>query len=301
MRKLIQLIRRFWNLILFIILEVVSFVLIAKRQSIQGVDIVNSSNAIVGFFYRKQNDVVYYFQLKQMNDSLLNENTRLRNLLAQNSNVDTFRDSIVRIAIPLRDSVKSAVSDTSRKGIGPIKAVRYASYRYIPARVINNSIANDRMNYITLNRGTDDGISKNMAVVAGNGIVGRVANVSAHYATVVSVLSEGRSYSACLSDGTEGFITWEKGSPDYVTLTKIPLQQKVKRGDSVFTTGYSIFPENIMVGNVARIDTIKTNNTKNLRVRLSTNFRKLQYVYVVENKLGEEKRKLESRNIQIKE
>ena len=301
MRKLIQLIRRFWNLILFIILEVVSFVLIAKRQRVQGVDIVNSSNAIVGFFYKKQNDVVYYFQLKQMNDSLLNENTRLRNSIAQSSNVDTFRDSIVRIAMPLRDTVKSAVSDTSKKGIGPVKTIRYASYRYIPARVINNSIANDRMNYITLNRGEDDGIRKNMAVVTGNGIVGRVANVSAHYATVVSVLSEGRSYSACLGDGTEGFITWEKGSPDYVTLTKIPLQQKVKRGDSVFTTGYSIFPENIMVGNIAKIDTIRTNNTKNLRVKLSTNFRRLQYVYVVENKLGEEKRKLESQNIQTKE
>ena len=56
-----------------------------------------------------------------------------------------------------------------------------------------------------------------------------------------------------------------------------------------------------MVGSVARVDTIKTNNTKNLRVRLSTNFRKLQYVYVVENKLGEEKRKLEAQNIQTKE
>jgi len=275
---------------------VVSFVLISKKQSVQGVDVVNSSNAVVGFFYRKQNDVVYYFQLKQMNDSLLHENTRLRNMMAANANVDTFRDSIVRIA--LRDTAKatSNPADTSKKPVGAAKTVRYASYHYIPARVINNSIANDRMNYITLNRGAKDGIRKNMAVVSGNGIVGRVENVSDNYATVISVLSEGRTYSAALTDGTEGFTSWAKGSADFINLTKIPLQQKVKRGDSVFTTGHSIFPENIMVGRVAKVDTIKTNNTKTLRVQLSTNFRKLQYVYVVENSLGEEKRKLEATN-----
>lgn len=263
----------------------------------QGVDVVNSSNAVVGFFYRKQNDVVYYFQLKQMNDSLLHENTRLRNLMAANANVDTFRDSIVRI--PLRDTSHAATvtaADTNKKPTGPVKAVRWASYHYIPARVINNSIANDRMNYITLNRGAKDGIRKNMAVVSGNGIVGRVENVSDHYATVISVLSEGRTYSAALPDGTEGFTSWVKGSADYINVTKIPLQQKVAKGDSIFTTGHSIFPENIMVGTVVQVDTVKTNNTKNLRVRLSTNFRKLQYVYVVDNKMADEKRKLEATN-----
>lgn len=290
MRNFLILIRRFWNLILFLILEVASLVLISKNRTMQGVDIVSSSNAVVGFIYKKQNDVVYYFQLKQMNDSLLSENARLRNNLARLSNVDGYRDSTVRIPITVRDTTRRDSINTQ----GTLKTIRYALYNYIPARVINNSISNDKINFITINRGSGDGVKKDMAVVTGNGIVGRVANVSEHYARVVSVLSD-RKVSSKLSDGTSSLITiWNPGSPEYVVTEKVPVYIKVKRGDSVFTTGYSFFPENVLIGIVAKVDTMKASNSKNLKIRLSTNFRSLQYVYVVEDKMGEEKKQVEA-------
>lgn len=294
MRNFLLLIRRFWNIILFLILEVISFSMISKNHSTQGLDIVNSSNAVSGFVYKKQNDVVYYFQLKRMNDSLLQENTRLRNLIAANSNVDSFSDMTARIPVTVRDTSRKDSSGIALAPTGKVKVVRYASYRYIPARVINNSISNDRINYITINRGADDGIRKEMAVVTGNGIVGRVANVSAHYARVASVLSD-RKVSTKLSDGTSNLITiWNPGSPEFVVTEKVPLYIKVKKGDSVFTTGYSFFPENVLIGTVAKIDTVKATNAKNLKIRLSTNFRNLQYVYVVEDKMSEERKQLEA-------
>ncbi len=290
MRNFLILIRRFWNLILFLILEVASLVLISKNRNMQGVDIVSSSNSVVGYMYKKQNDVVYYFQLKQMNDSLLAENARLRNNIAQVSNIDQFRDSTVRIPITVRDTTKRDSLNTQ----GVLKVVRYAQYNYIPARVINNSISNDKINFITINRGANDGVRKDMAVVSGNGIVGRVANVSAHYARVVSVLSD-RKVSTKLADGTSNLISiWNPGSPEYVVTEKVPIYIKVKRGDSVFTTGYSFFPENVLIGTVARIDTMKASSAKNLKIRLSTNFRSLQYVYVVDDKMGEEKKQVET-------
>ena len=289
-RNFLILIRRFWNLILFLILEVVSLVLISKNRNMQGVDIIASSNSVVGYMYKKQNDVVYYFQLKQMNDSLLSENARLRNNLALMSNIDSFRDSTVRIPIAVRDTTKRDSVNTQ----GALKIIRYAQYNYIPARVINNSISNDKINFITINRGSGDGVRKDMAVVTGNGIVGRVANVSEHYARVVSVLSD-RKVSSKLSDGTSSLITiWNPGSPEYVVTEKVPVYIKVKKGDSVFTTGYSFFPENVLIGVVAKVDTMKASNSKNLKIRLSTNFRSLQYVYVVDDKMGEEKKQVEA-------
>lgn len=301
MRKVLQLIRRFWNLILFIILEVVSLALISKRNSIQGVDIVNSSNAIVGFFDKKQNDVMYYFRLRRMNDSLMNENARLRNEIAIVSGVDTFADSMARVYQVVKPAdagtPNNPADSNKKKAVSAPTVVRYKDYVYIPARVINNSIADDRMNYITLNRGRKAGIDKNMYVVTGNGIVGRVVNVSDNYATVITVISEGRKYSAQLIDGTSGFLSWEKGAPEYVYMS-VPLQQKVKKGDSVFASQYSGFPDNILAGTVARIDTAKANNTLKLRVKLSTNFRKLQYVYVVRDDKAEEKTRLEAKNKQ---
>lgn len=293
MRNFILLIRRFWNIILFLILEAISFSMISKSRNMQGMDIVNSSNAVTGYFYKKQNDVVYYFQLKKMNDSLLKENARLRNTIALKSNIDTFRNLVARIPITIKDTTRRDSSGIQLAPTGAVKVVRYASYYYIPARVINNSISNDRINYITINRGSADGIRSGMAVVTGNGIVGRVANVSEHFATVASVLSD-RKVSTKLGDGTSSLITiWNPGSPEYVVTEKVPLYIKVKKGDSVFTTGYSFFPENILIGTIARIDTMKATGTKNLKVKLSTNFRNLQYVYVVEDKVGEERKKLE--------
>lgn len=292
MRNFLLLIRRFRNLILFIILEVISLVLISKSRNLQGVDITSSSNAVAGYFYRKQNDVVYYFQLRRLNDSLLKENTLLRNELAINLNVDSLRDSISKIAVTIRDTTGSKDSIKGQYA-GAVKFVKYALYHYIPARVINNSISNDKINFITINRGRNDGIDEGMAVVTNSGIVGRVANVSEHYATVASVLSD-RKVSAKLSDGTFGTVIWEPGSPDYVYMEKTPVTIPVKKGDTVLTTGYSFFPEHITIGYVTKIDTAKASNTKNLKVRLSTNFRKLQYVYVVKNKMGEERQKLET-------
>lgn len=298
MRNFILLIRRFWNIILFLILEVISFSMISKSRNMQGMDIVSSSNAVAGFVYKKQNDVVYYFQLRRMNDSLLAENTRLRNQIAGKSNIDTFTDVIARIPITIKDTTarKDSTPGIKLTPTGASKVIRYAQYHYIPARVINNSISNDRLNYITINRGSADGVRKEMAVVTSNGIVGRVAYVSEHLASVVSVLSD-RKVSTKLSDGTSNLITiWNPGSPDFVITEKVPLYIKVKRGDSIFTTGYSIFPENVLIGTIAKIDTIKATNTKNLKVRLSTNFRNLQYVYVVEDKMGEERKQLEAQN-----
>jgi len=297
MRNFILLIRRFWNVILFLILEAVSFSMISKSRNMQGMDIVSSSNAVVGYVYKKQNDVVYYFQLKRLNDSLLDENTRLRNQLAQYK-ADTFRDMIARIPVTVRDTTRRDSSGVTLAPTGAVKVIRYANYRYIPARVINNSISGDRTNYITINRGAADGVRKEMAVVTGNGIVGRINNVSEHLATVVSVLSD-RKVSTKLSDGTAGLFTiWNPGSPEYVVTEKVPIYAKVKKGDSVFTTGYSFFPENVLIGIVAKVDTMKATNAKNLKVKLSTNFRNLQYVYIVEDKISAERKELEAKNKQ---
>jgi rod shape-determining protein MreC len=298
-RNFLLLIRRFWNLILFITLEMISFLFIAKSRNVKGLDLINSSNSFVGYFYKKQNDIIYYFQLKRLNDSLLLENKQLNERLSGKTYVDTFQDAIARIPVLQYDSSRAPniarhePAGDSIMPAGPAKIIRYASYKYIPARVIKNSVSNDRINFITLNRGSEAGIKKGMAVVTGNGIVGRVEYVSKHYASVASVLSD-RKTSARLTDGTFGSVLWEPGTPEYVLMDKVALTLPVKKGDSVFTTGYSYYPENILIGVIQNIDTLRASNTKNLRIHLSTNFRKLQYVYVVSDEMGKERESLDA-------
>lgn len=249
----------------------------------QGNDVMSSANTVAGLVYQKREDVIYYFGLKKMNDSLLSENLRLRAQLAMAQSIDTLRDSLAQGTINL----------PTDSGL----IVRYADYHYRNARVINNSITAEN-NYITINRGTDDGIRKNMAVVSGTGAVGKVVHVSSHYASIISILSVKQPVSARLKDGTIGTVIWEVGKPDILVMKDIPQQIKVKRGDSVFTTSYSFFPPDILIGRVLKTKMIRKNNLQLLYLQTATNFRNLQYVYVVENKMMKERLILEDSTAQ---
>lgn len=279
MRNFIFFIRRFFNLILFLTLEVICIVMIERTNTLQGNDIVSSANAVSGLVYKKQNDVVYYFGLRRMNDSLQNENARLRQIIEQYRSQDTLSDSLVK--------TKTQVGDTSKH------IVRFAEYVYRTARVINNSV-NATDNFITINRGSKHGIGKNMAVLSGSGVVGRVEHVSANYSSILSVLSAKQRVSARLKNTANGFVVWEGKNPRVLTMIDVPQQVEVKKGDSVFTNSYSLyFPPEVLIGTVIKTEPIKKNAMQHIYLKSSTDFANLQYVYVVENKMRQEKTQLE--------
>ena len=285
MRNFFLFIRRFFNLLLFIALEVLCAVLISHTRTVQGDTIVNSSNAIVGFIDKKQNDLLYYVNLGTINDSLQHENARLHALIAAKGySTDLLRDSTV--------TLKTGIGDS-------LHPVQYARYTFREARVINNSVAAEN-NFITLNRGSNDGIAKDMPVISGSGVVGRVVNVSAHFATVRSVLSEQQPVSAKLKDGTAYVVKWgyEKRlrKPDVLYMAEVDPSLKLHIGDSVFTTSYSFFPEDVMVGTVTYVEIVKKTGKRLLSIRPASNFRNLHYVYVIGNPMAAEQKELEKQN-----
>lgn len=258
-------------------------VMISKTNSLQGNEIMNSANIFVAFWYKKQSGVSSYFGLRQMNDSLLSENTKLRQQLSRFTESDILNDSSVVRAITVNDS---------------LHRIQYAHYTYYKARVINNSV-NSASNFITINRGYKDGISKNMALVSGTGVVGRIVNVSAHFATALSILNTKQRLSAKLMDGTTSFVYWEESSGADKLLMKVTQAEiKIKKGDSILTTSYStLFPADMLIGRVEKVYIIKKDNSRLLYIRPSTNFRNLQYVYAIKNDYMEERRKLEDTTI----
>lgn len=277
MRNFILFIRRFFNLILFLLLEVICILLIARTQTMQGDDIMSSANMLMGSMYKQRNDVAYYFALRRMNDSLLRENAELRERITARGETDVVYDSAATVPVSFTDSGK---------------VVKYADYVYRTARVINNSVGAVN-NYITLNRGEQDGVKKDMAVISANGAIGRIVNTSAHFSTAISVLSKKQQVSAKLKDGTVGYISWDGKDPSQLMMRDVPNQIKVRKGDTVFTTEYSFFPANIRIGVVYKTTLIKSKNLQVLYLRPTANFRNLQYVYVVENKMSAERRGLE--------
>lgn len=284
MRNFILIIRRFFNLILFIGLEILCLVLISRSRSLQGDDLVSSANTAVGIIYKKQSDLVYYIGLGKMNDSLLAENVRLRKIIDKYKTADTLQDMLVHR--PLSNS-----GDTTQH------VVKYADYKYRTARVINNAIDGVN-NYITINRGSKEGIAKGMSVISGTGLVGRVEYVSANYASVLSILSNKQQVSARLKDGTFKSTTWDYEHPDVFLMKDMPQETNVKKGDSVFTTSFgNTFPADVLIGTVTSVEINKKNGKKQLYLKPATNFRSLQYVYVLENVMGAERQQLEEQSI----
>ncbi len=285
MKALFQFVRRFSHLLFFLGLEALCFYLISRTTTLQGGAILSSANAVAGGLYERQSDVVMFFNLPAQNDSLLRENARLRAELSRLLyEADTLRDSSGSIRY-----IEPVISGT---GADTGQIIKYAHYQYRTARVVNNSVS-EKNNFITIARGTGAGVKAGQAVISGSGVVGKVVYAKDNFAAVISILSDRQPVSGVLKDGTLGTVRWRYGSPEELEMENIPGELKIYRGDSVMTTAYSFAPPNILIGRVEKLRRNRRNNTQTLILRPGANFRKLRYVYVVENTLAEERQSVE--------
>jgi rod shape-determining protein MreC len=286
-RNLIIFLRRYFNFFLFLLLEVICIVLVFRNNDFQKTAYLNSANSVSARLYNRYNNVQYYFHLKATNDSLVNENARLHNILR------TSYDSVTLDNLVKTDTIRTYSTDTTRKVVG----IELRRYLYHAAKVVNNTV-NAPINYITIHRGSANGLKPNMGVIGPSGIVGVVRSVSENYAVVLSLLSKGRNFgfSARLSHSREmGTVRWYGGDAGYALMEDVPKSVRLVKGDTVVTSGYSaLFPENIPIGYVESYSlTDKGSTAYTIRIKLATNFYNLQYVYVVDNMLKDEQKSLE--------
>lgn len=256
----------------FIIFFAVSFILLVNNNSFQRSSSWNSSNQLVGQIYQQANEFESYVKLGQTNDSLAAENARLRGLLK----VSLYDDSVIG---------KQVLDTTTRQ-----------QYSYIVAQVVNNSIHRQN-NYLTVNRGARHGIRKGMGVIGPNGVVGIVRDVSQNFARIQSLLHSDTRFSAMV-DGNIGSMVWGDNNinPEFGTLKDIPNHIVVRKGAKVVTSGFSLFPKGIPIGEVVRSGVKGGDSFLDVEVKLSTNFGALEYVYVINNVLAAEQDSLETEN-----
>ncbi len=259
---------------MFIALEVLCLFLFVRNNTYQRAAFLNSANRVTGNLYQSVDDFTNYFTLKEVNDSLLKENARLRKQVK----------SSFECRINLRDTVLRYPKDTSTQPV----------YSYVPADLINNS-TNRLTNTITLNKGQKHGIEKDMGVIGPNGVVGVVIGTSTHFSVVMSLLHKNASISGELKrQKYVGNVRWNGQDVRTAQLHDIPKHVNVKKGDSVVTSGFSsFFPPHIPIGVVQDVTIDEAGNFYSIDIRLQTNFRNLEYAYIVDYIFREERRKLE--------
>ncbi len=267
MRNIFLFIRSFSNLLIFLLLQAIALTVLFKYNRFHEAAYLNVAGEITGRINKQYNNIEYYFHLKATNDALVRENAALRAQLDNNFETpDTLREVFI-------DTI-----DFEKDG-------RQRKYAFRTAKVVNNTIT-QQSNYITIHRGENQGVKKDMGVIGPEGVVGTVVQTNKNFAVIMSLLHHQSKLSArLLKTGETGSIQWDGSSPFELTMTNVPKHVEVNIGDTVVTSQYASyrFPQGVMVGTVSGIEENNSRNFHTLKLRTATNFNSLEWVTVVEN------------------
>ena len=272
MFNLVQLFLRLSGFFVFVFLEIICFMMVVKYNQTQQGIYVNSMNRGTGFLQKTTANFRYYFSLDDENYRLSKDNAGFLEML-YNQNIDTA--TVDTFFYP----------DSS----GP-------QYIFQVAKVVKNTV-NNHHNYITLDKGSDDGIQPHTGVITGDGVVGIVRKVNRRYSVAMSILHRQMRISARVRGGNSpGSLVWDDGEKDAhrFKLMDIPRHAEIAVGDTVETSGFSaIFPEGIMLGTIESVELKAGKHAYEISVGSKIDMTNIQYVYIVKNLFKKEQEDLE--------
>jgi rod shape-determining protein MreC len=258
MQSLLKFIQKYSNFLVFIALEVVAFLLLTSYNEYPKSSFLSTANSIAVWNYKVANDIGSYFHLRKTNEYLEAENMALRN-------------QIIALQNQLEDSVESSEYQYS-----------HLDYHCQPARVVHLT-TNRQQNYLTINKGRRDSVYQGMGVRNHEGVVGIVTTVGERFAIVIPVINTNCHISAkFVKNGYYAALEWDGPDYRYAKLTDVASHLPVERGDSIVTSGLSaVFPADIPLAVVEDVELKKGDPYYNIKVRLDVDFRKLEYVQLI--------------------
>jgi len=246
--------------ILFLLLEVLAVIFTIQSHSFHKSKFVNSANFVSGGVYNKINNFKEFLYLKKENERLNDENVYLKNLLNLEDKEIIQRDLTVIDTLKFKQK-----------------------YNYTGAKVINNNFRKNN-NYLTINKGANQGLGSDLAVINSKGIVGITKSVSGNYTTVLSILNvNSRINAKLLNSDHYGSLSWDNNDYNIVQLLDLPIQADIYRGDTVVTGGKStIFPEGIPIGTIKDFKTFN-NNYEYINILLFNDMSSIGQIQVIKN------------------
>lgn len=269
MQQIINFVIRNKTFLLFLLLFSVSLALTIQSHSYHRSKFINSASALAGGVYGTFNSIDKYFNLKDQNKILVEENKRLRNeLFNLNKPIDT-----------------SSLNNIQSR----------LNYRITTAEVYKNSYSSTN-NYLTINKGKKDSIKEDFGVISPKGIIGIIDNTSNNYSTVLSILNTNSKINAEVKATNHfGSLEWDGKSPYLTQLVDVSKFAPIKIGDTIETGGQSaIFPKGIGIGTIEKFETDISGDTYNIEVKLFNDMTNIGTVYIINNLDKEEIINLES-------
>ncbi len=256
MRNIILFFAKHGSSLLFLFLEVICFYLIINYNSNQQSIFLHSSNMATGKVLEEQRKFKDFFSLNERVDSLQKENARLMRRVLYH------------------------------EGYGKAPSIDSSTFAYnlIPAQIINQTIL-FRNNYLTIDKGTEDGVFPDMGVMDQNGLIGIIQKSNKRHSRILSMLNSKTRISARVKGkGYYGNLIWPNIDHRRMFLEAIPNHATIAVGDSIVTSGFStMFPPNILIGTIETFETRKGDSNYDITVQLNNNFSDAEYVYIIAN------------------
>jgi len=160
--------------------------------------------------------------------------------------------------------------------------ISLAKYAMVPARVIARSPSNWYRN-IVIDKGSDSGIEKDMAVISPRGLVGRVTSVSRDSAHIDLITHREIAVGAIVQESreTQGIVEG-LGNSNLLRMVNIPYYSTVEPGNNIITSGLSeSYPKGIHIGIVKEVELQPDGILLSALIEPAVNFDKLEEVLVV--------------------
>ncbi len=271
MERLLNFVYAYRAFFTFLLLELFCAWLIIQNNQYQSTKYFNSSNHLIARMNEISQSIREYFALAEINNSLAQENSTLYKKLEQ-------REQAIQL-LQLNKINDSTLFDR---------------FEFVSAKVVNNSTKYYK-NFITINRGSDDGLEPGMAVISSGSVVGKVKSVSNHFSVLISLLNLDEQVSSMIKrTGHFGTVQWEGNNSSVVSLKYIPRHVQPVVGDSIVTSGYNaVFPGGIFIGTIKEFKLNTEAPFYDIKVQLGLDFSKLAFVDVIKNKLKKERDSIE--------
>lgn len=266
MNNLIEFFKKAFHIIVLSVLLILSVVMLGKSLSFNDYRLSRAVQSIVGPIQKSGMGMVHRFRLGPENEALVQQNIEL---MREHDNMFLVKEDTLLTEMSKPDSTNT-------------KRVRLYDYTY--AHVIFKTT--DRVfNYMIVDKGSNDGISRDMAVLSPQGVAGVITDVSPNFATVRPILHPESRISAVVTPANQnGTVIWEDNDPRVAYLEAIPQHSIINIGDSVFTNGFSnIFPKGLFIGTVKEVRVGNNASFLTIKINLATPYSDIYTVYLVEN------------------
>ncbi len=201
-------------------------------------------------------------------DALQRENEMLRNevkrLMAENVGLQELRRENERLRAQL------GLQET------------HPGLELLPAEVVSRD-SSGTTQVVAINRGSRDRVSPGMAVIAPEGLVGRVTEVGSNFAKVLLIIDISSSVNAVIEEsGADGIVVGQWQAGGWLKMRYIQQGQAVKPGDKVVTSGLGGgFPRGLLIGQVVNVGPSQLELSEEAEVRPAVDFAQIRLVSVV--------------------